>query len=699
MRDRFVRGFLALLLFTLCVTIGAQTPSAPAQKPDDQPPVRFRTEANFVRVDVYPTANGRPVQDLRREDFEILEDGVLQPVEMFEFVQVRPAGPQTARVEASSRDAAEQMAANPRHRVFIVFLDVPHVTIEAAHRINQPLIRLLDQIVGPDDLIGVMTTAMAASQLTFGRKTEVLARGLRDNWPWGQRHRVADMDERETMYHGCYAMYDNGPPLVRKMRDRRRERMTLEALEDLVRYLHSVREERKAIITISEGWALYRPDPEMMELRYIKTPARIIYEEMPGSEHIGVGPGGKLTTTPGNTAPHAGTKYQCDTDRRQLSDADNDQFFRELLDTANRANASFYPVDPRGLAAFDNPIGPDTPPPPVVDHAQLRGRLISLQTLAENTDGLAVINTNNLDQGMRRIADDLTSYYLLGYYSGNPKLDGRFRQIRVRVKRPGIDVRARRGYRAATEAEVTAARKAADAPVSKDAAALTAALGALSRIRPDAKLMVNASAVSGESLVWVAGELPSQPGENPWARGATADVNVSAGGPSETARVTLAPGERAFLTAVPIRVPELADVDVRVRVSTADGSSSPATGTIRLEVAPGAVQPLMFRRGGSTANRWRPAADYRFSRTERIRLELPVAAGVPPGGARLLDKTGSPRELPVMVGERTDNATRQRWITAEIALAPLAPGDYAIEIGLANPGGEQKTITAIRVTR
>ena len=68
------------------------------------------------------------------------------------------------------------------------------------------------------------------------------------------------------------------------------------------------------------------------------------------------------------------------------------------------------------------------------------------------------MNTNDLDTGIRRVASDLSSYYLLGYYSTNAKLDGKFHSITVRVKRPGVHVRARRGYQAPTQAEVDEAR-------------------------------------------------------------------------------------------------------------------------------------------------------------------------------------------------------------------------------------------------
>ena len=113
-----------------------------------------------------------------------------------------------------------------------------------------------------------------------------------------------------------------------------------------------------------------------------------------------------------------------------------------------RANTSFYPIDPRGLAVFDTPIDEAsdrcrrparrTIVPPSVDAGACCARRIdSLRTLAEATDGLAIVNSNDLAGGLKRVVDDLSSYYLLGYYSTG-KLDGKFHSISVRVKRPGV---------------------------------------------------------------------------------------------------------------------------------------------------------------------------------------------------------------------------------------------------------------------
>src|SRR3954451_13639588 len=144
----------------------AQSPPNKPDKPQDPPQQpRFRTEANFVRVDAYPVKDGRPVMDLQAEDFEVREDGVPQKVETFEHVLVRPAGAQSERIEPNSQRESLQMASDPKNRVFVIFLDTKNVSVEAAHNINEPLIRLIERVLGPDDLLGVMTTEMAANQI------------------------------------------------------------------------------------------------------------------------------------------------------------------------------------------------------------------------------------------------------------------------------------------------------------------------------------------------------------------------------------------------------------------------------------------------------------------------------------------------------------------------------------------------------
>ena len=680
---------------SLAAQTSPQTPAAPP--PPQQPPIRVET--NFVRVDAYPTKDGKPLTGLKAEDFEVLEDGVVQQIKSFEHVVITPAGPSETRREPSSQRDMMQLATNPRSRVFVIFLDTWNVSVGGSHNIGEPIIRLLDRIIGADDLVGIMTPEMAASQVILARKTQVIEDGLRTNWAWGMRHSLQN-DNREFAYKACYPPLPNSEDagrtdsvLATKMIARKRERAAFEAIEDLVLYLGAIREERKAVITITEGWVRFRADNDMMRPR--KTDR---YTEHYGTDDIGVNRVGKLTTNENReTDPDSLGLQQCATDRMRLAMMDNEVFFRDMMDEANRMNVSFYPMDPRGLPVFDSPIGPDPPPPVSVDHAILRDRLESLHDMALATDGIAVVGSNDLDKGLKRISDDLTSYYLLGYYSTNTKLDGKFRRLQVRVKQPGVQIRARRGYRAATAEDVAAARAGTDKP-APEKAAFNTAMGMLSRIRPESGFRINAALQrQGDAgTVWVAGELPaSSTRADEYALGATAEIEVKAGAASTTASVALKPGERGFV--VPIKLPAGSAERVQVRARlTSEGSPVPLTDSI--DANPGA-QPLAFRRGTSTGNRYLPAADFRFSRTERLRLELPVGDGVKPSGAKILDRTGQTLPIPLTTGERTDAATGQKWIMADLTLAPLAAGDYAIELTTETAEGTKQVVTAIRVTR
>jgi hypothetical protein len=202
-----------------------------------------------------------------------------------------------------------------------------------------------------------MTPGMSATQITFGRKTQVVAEMLREGWTWGHRHSIRDMDDVERGYQLCYPPKPGEGRLseeARKMIVRRRERMVLDGLHDLVRYLGTIREERKAILAITEGWVLFRPDSSVTRVKQGRTGE---YERVPSKPPIGVDEHGTLRIDPADrNRPGAPSQGACDRDRMYLASIANEQYFRDLFDTANRNNASFYPIDPRGLAVFDSPI-------------------------------------------------------------------------------------------------------------------------------------------------------------------------------------------------------------------------------------------------------------------------------------------------------------------------------------------------------
>ncbi len=382
-----IRSFLALGVSVawLLAAVGAPPFLAAQDKPQvpsGQQPIRVGT--NFVRVDAYPTRNGRIVDGLQAADFEVLEDGVAQKIESFEHI-VPTHGPQTARAEPSSQREMAQALASPRNRVFLLFLDGPFVDDVDARAINEPLIKFLSTELADDDLIGVMTPNMSPAQVTFGKKTEVIAENVRTAWwSWGRQNKDLDpeLDKRQIQYTLCYPGVFNDVPA--KMIARSRERNTLESLQDAVKYLASMRDERKAIIAVTEGWKLYREDPDLMRQRQNEAPL--------GLDKIRVGPTGKLTLEDTKTSFNAISPEVCDRERAYLANIDDDKFLREIIDDANRGNSTFYMIDPGGLRT-----------------SRAADRNGALRTLAENTDGLAILNTNGLDKGFTRIADDMQS--------------------------------------------------------------------------------------------------------------------------------------------------------------------------------------------------------------------------------------------------------------------------------------------------
>ena len=130
---------------------------------------------------------------------------------------------------------------------------------------------------------------------------------------------------------------------------------------------------------------------------------------------------------------------------------------REVFASATRSNVSIYSVDPRGLTSLaDETIQvsggfPDNPQLNLSLQSfnnSLRLSQDSLRSLSEETGGFAAVNHNDFSDAFSRVVKDSSSYYVLGYYPKNDRRDGRFRKIEVKVKRPGVEVRSRRGYTA-----------------------------------------------------------------------------------------------------------------------------------------------------------------------------------------------------------------------------------------------------------
>ncbi len=649
----------------------------------------FRTGANYVRVDMYAMRDGQVVDDLKLEEIELLEDGAPQKIEAFEHVVVRPAGPEELRAEPNTVAESRQMASDPRARVFVIFLDTLNTQIEGSANMRLPLVRFLDRVLGQDDMVALMTPEMSASDITLGRKTTVISNIMQNEWTWGRRGALIKENPKEQLYEACYPDVRNSDTagVAAEMIARRRERLTFDAFEDLIVHLRGIREERKAVLTVTEGWQVFAE-------------SRRLASAGGGRSAPPAAPFGRTPRERSDTAATAtgAMLRECEADRVALASIDHTQRFRQLTEDANRANVSFYTVYARGLPVFDASLGPDRPPDLATDSANLAARHESLRSLAAETDGLAVVNTNQIDNALKRIVADLSSYYLLGYYSTNAKLDGRFRNITVRVRRPGVQVRARRGYRGLTADQLLWAGEARKRVADAEASPVSVAVNPRAPFRIRTATWTSAAATN-EAAVWLVGELDySTRKELVWSAGARAEVVVVAADGTEVVSSTVP--VPAIEGTFALRIPETGglapgDYAVRVRLQPESNPGLPVTDSARLSVSATPTilgEPVMWRRGPSTGLKHLVTADPRFQRNERVRFEMATAAEGTATG-RLLDRLGNPLRVPVQVSDRPDPSGQFRWIVADVALAPLAAGDYGIEVRL----GTAKHVAAFKV--
>ncbi len=476
------------------------------------------------------------------------------------------------------------------------------------------------------------------------------------------------------------------------------------------------------MIVVSQGWRLLEPKPALVKLQEC--------DQAPLPGMPGVAPTGRIVTdaTTARSGRGSTTPSTCYAQATQYAMADNASLFRQLGERANRFNVSFYPIDTRGLAVFDRSIGArddrirNDPGerseigrgdrgPLGRDSDRLANRVNSLRTLAEMTDGLAVVNTNDLVGGARRIVNDLSTYYLVGYQSTNTKLDGRWRAITVRVKTPGIQVRARKGYRALTEAEAALQRNgevaaaAPGTPAGAGSIAVTGAAAVARLIEPLASLdrplpwrsraAWKSAASPARTRFWIASEVDDATLRQPeWAGGGTgtATLTLADGRRLGEVPLTLAAGARAFEASLEADVPASTEVMVRLRLNPT-GGGLPLSDTLR--VTPSGTGARLFRRGPTTGRQFVAAGHQRFRRNEYARVAVPIDAASAPIEASLVDRTGALLRVPV--ASRVEPIDGLTCAVGDVSLAPLSPGDYVLRVVVGQGADAVTTATAIRI--
>jgi len=669
----------------------SQTPPQTQTQPPQQPPA-FRTNINFVRVDVIVTDKpGNPIADLKATDFDVLEDGKPQKIESFKLVKldggIQDSIKEPVREIRTDLDE-ESEAARDDVRLFGFFLDDYHVRKGTSMASANPLFRFIQTQIGPTDMVGVMYPLETTASVRFTRNHDAVAKALNQF-----RGRKYDYTPR-NMYEEQYAHY----PV--ETVERIRNEVSLSAIKSLITHMGSLKEGRKSLILITEGYT-YMVPPQM----------RNADSQMPGSGN------------PNAFNPLAGLNDPNEDRAAWLAGNDILNDLRNVWDVANKNNVSIYTVDPRGLPGFEFDINEGVNIQ--TDQQYLTATMDTLRSLAENTDGRAIVNRNDIGVAMKQIVKDSSAYYLLGYNSTQAPSDGKFHEIKVRVKRSGVDVRARKGYWA-LNAEQTA--RALAPPKPEMPKPMEAALASINRPSRAGVVRTWVGTSRGENgktrvtLVWEpaprapgdrAGDAPARvavmaiaPDGSPFFRGRVPDVAVAstapasavgaaaAGQPKGPQRVSfdVAPGKMQLRLSVEGAASQVLDTEVREITVPDMTSPTSAIGTPEVFHARTVRELTQLKADADPI----PVTAREFTRMDRLMVRVPAYG---PGGTpaalsvHLLNRAGQAiSELPVVAAPK---AGEQQF---ELPLAGMAAGEYLFEIKTTGEGGEAKELLGFRVT-
>ena len=405
----------------------AQEETAAPAAPETAPPT-FAAEVEQVIVDLVVTdKKGNPVAGLGRDEMTVVEDGKPQEIVSFEAVALpdEPAGEPPPPPPVSTNVGADTATG----RSFVILFDDMHLTPFRARDAKAAVASFLETGVREGDRVTLIATSGSAwwtSRMAAGRDKliDILKRLDGRYIPDMSTERMSDWEAmrihvyrdpqvtaqvmRRFDTYGVTMMQqrDNTNPLYGTVDDpfvsarasevyfssRTRNRLTLEVLERVLNGLTGARG-RKSVILVSEGF-IY--DPNLDEFKRVNAASR-------------------------------------------------------------RANAAIYFVNARGLeampAGFGAEFGPALPAQDVgYAFSSNLEQAAGSESLAADSGGFTVRNTNDLDSGIQRIAQENRIYYLLGYISSNTARDGRFREIEVKLKDgKGLKVRARKGYYAPSD--------------------------------------------------------------------------------------------------------------------------------------------------------------------------------------------------------------------------------------------------------
>jgi VWFA-related protein len=539
-------------------------------------------------------------------------------------------------------------------------------------------------------MIGLMYPLESTASVRMTREHSAVMRGLQQFV--GRKYEYEPKNE----YEEKYAYYPT------ETVERIRVQVSLSAIKALIVHMGTLKEGRKSLILVSEGFS-YMVPPQM----------RNAIATMPGSGN------------PNAYNPQAGVG-DINEDRASWSAGlDLESDLRDIYDAANRNNVAIYAVDPRGLPGFEFDINENVGFQ--TDSKYLNATMDTLRELAENTDGRAIVNRNDLVAGMRQITRDSSAYYLIGYNSSQAPSDGKFHEIKVRVKRPGVQVRARKGYWALTTEETarakTPSRIAPPKPVENalntvetrpsSAAVVRTWIGTTrgengkTRVtfvwepitrtsadsgggsaRSETPARVALMAVGADGSPFYRGKVESM-GPTAPAMGTATTASASRGG---TVSFDVAPGKVELRLSVEGTSSQVLDTEMR-ELTVPDLTSPQALLGTPAVFRARTLKEYQQIKGDAEAV---PITVREFSRTDRILIRVPAfgPAGTSPSlSIHLLNRAGQPMsELPAVAAP----VPGQQQI--ELPLSALASGEYVVEIKAKAEAGEAQELVAFRVT-
>jgi VWFA-related protein len=401
----------------LSAAIAAQAPQPPAQSQ-----AVFRSGVDLVTTDAIPRdRSGQFVSDLKPTDFEVLEDGVKQEiVQLLLFHGGRQYSPLAAPVQVQ-REGIVLPPSRPTNdaagRIFVFFLDDLHMDFRNTGRIRDLIKKIRTTLVHDGDLFGIVSTGPSsiAIDMTYDLKRfdEVI-----------KKISGAGLRPQEIIDAGSTSQ--EGPSEVRY-----RAHVAFSTAYDLMAQLEKVHNRRKALIYISNGYD-FNPFPTSRWRTDMERAGITPQAEKPADS-------GEAYRSPQDDPSDLFTRTG-----QVFAEADLARELAELTRTANRANVSFYTIDPRGLVGM----------PDLDDNVNMvewqntvKNSMDSLRVLAEETGGFATVNSNDFERNLKRIDAETSDYYVLGFYSNNPDPLRRNRRIEVKVTRQDVaTVWSRKGY-------------------------------------------------------------------------------------------------------------------------------------------------------------------------------------------------------------------------------------------------------------